>query len=146
MNVSNRIVATAFLFVAACTPFSASAQAHQITGGGYTLRSSTVGSETLPASMAKAHGFEQKPGLWILNVTVTDNGRAGNGTVPAALAVRIRDLVGRALPIDMRMDRENGYVSYYGAYRRVPHQALSFVIRATPQGTDRTLTLRYRDR
>ncbi len=146
MNASNRIVAIALVCLAAWTPLSANAQAHQVKEGGYTLRTSTVSSETLPAPVAKAHGFDQGPGLAVLNVTVSENVRARNGTVAAALDVRIRDLAGRAVPIDMRVDRENGYVSYYGIYRRPPRQTLSVSIRATPQGTNRTLKLRYRDR
>ncbi|MEO5883849.1 MAG: DUF4426 domain-containing protein [Caldimonas sp.] len=146
MSASNRIVAVALVCVAALTPLSAGAQAHQVQEGGYTLRSSTVGSETLPASVAKAHGFDQEPGLSILNVTVTKNGRVGNGTLPAALDVQIRDLAGRAVPIEMRVDRENGYVSYYGIYRRPRHQTLVVAIAAAPKGSSRTLKLRYRDR
>jgi len=144
MITSNRIAAT-LLCLAAWTPFSVGAQPHESRDGGYTLRSSTVASTSLPMSMAQAHGFEQKPSVFVLNVTVIEDVGAGNGTVPATLAVRIRDLAGREVPVDMTLDRENGYVSYYGTYRRRPHQVLSFAIRATPQGTDRTLTLRYRD-
>lgn len=43
-------------------------RSHQVTEGSYTLRSSTVNSETISASMAKAHGFEQAPSVFILNV------------------------------------------------------------------------------
>ncbi len=146
MNTSNRIVAAAVVCLAAWTPFSAGAQAHQVNEGGYTLRSSTVGSETLPASVARKHGFERAPGLSMLNVTITKKGRAGNNTIPAALDVQVRDLAGRAMPVDMKMDRENGYVSYYGIYRRPRHQSLVVAIEASPEGSTRTLKLRYRDR
>lgn len=146
MNAPTRIFAAALVGLAAWAPLAAGAQAHQIEQGGYTLRSSTVGSEALPASVAEAHGFERSPSLAILNVTVVERGGPGNGTVAAALVVRIRDLAGREVPIDMKLDRENGYVSYYGTYHRAPRRMLSFVIRATPNGTNRALTLRYRDR
>lgn len=146
MNISKRIVAVALVCLAAVAPLSASAQAHQVKQGGYTLRSSTVSSETLPASVAKAHGFEQEPGLSILNVTVKKNGAAGNGTLAATLDVQIHDLAGRAVPVDMTVDRENDYVSYYGVYRRSAHHALEVAVTAVPHGTSRTLKLRYRDR
>ncbi len=114
--------------------------------GRYTLRSSTVGSENIPASMAKAHGFARSPSLAILNVTVSERGRPGNGTVAADLVVRIRDLVGREVPVDMTQDRTNGYVSYYGTYHRAPRRTYAFTITATPHGASRTLTLRYHDK
>jgi len=73
MNGSNHIVA-ALICLDVWTPLSAGAQSHQVTEGDYTLRSSTVGSETIPASVAKVHGFEQKPSVSILNVTVIEKG------------------------------------------------------------------------
>lgn len=144
MNVSNHIAAT-LLSLAACAPFSAGAQPHRVTKGHYTLRSSTVSTETISASMAKAHGFEQARSVFILNVTVIQQGRAGSATVPAVLAVDIRDLTGRRLPIDMTVDRENDAVSYYGTYRRMPNQTLLFDIAAVPKGSGRRLTMRFRD-
>lgn len=146
MNAPNRIFAAALVSLAAWAPLCAHAQAHQVREGGYTLRSSTVGSETIPASVARAHGFGRSPSLGILNVTVIERGRPGNGTVAAALDVHIRNLAGQEVPVDMMVDRDNGYVSYYGTYQRAPRRILSFAIRAIPKGTGRTLTLRYRDR
>lgn len=146
MNQLNRIVAVGLVCLGTVAPIPASAQAHQVQQNGYTLRSSTVSSETLPASVAKAHGFEQQPGLSILNVTVTKDGVAGNGTLAADLDVQIHDLTGRAVHIDMQVDRVNDYVSYYGVYRRPNHQALAVAIKAMPVGSSRTLNLRYQDR
>ncbi len=144
MNGSNHI-ATVLICLAAWTPLFAGAQPHEVTEGNYTLRSSTVSSETIPASVAKAHGFEQGPSVFILNITVMEKSRAGNATLPAVLTVKIRDLTGRKLPIDMKVNHENGFVSYYGTYHRLPNQALSFDITAAPEGSSRMLTMRYRD-
>ncbi len=59
MNGSNHI-ATSLIFPAAWTRLSAGAQPHEVTEVDYTLRSSTVSSETIAASVAKAHGFERR--------------------------------------------------------------------------------------
>lgn len=146
VNASKPLIAFVLFSAAALLPLDAAAQAHQVKIGRYTLRSSTVASETIPASMAKAHGFTRSPSLAILNVTVSERGRPGNGTVAADLAVRIRDLVGREVPVDMTQDRTNGYVSYYGTYHRAPRRTYVFDITATPQDGGPTLTLRYHDR
>ncbi|MEO8740417.1 MAG: DUF4426 domain-containing protein [Casimicrobiaceae bacterium] len=139
-------ITTVLIFLAAWTPLFAGAQPHQVTKGNYTLRSSTVNSESISASMAKAHGFEQAPSVSILNVTVIEKDRAGKPTVPAVLTVDIRDLTGRKLPIEMKVDHENGSVSYYGTYHRLPNQTLAFDITAAPEGSSRILKMRYRDR
>ncbi len=125
---------------------AACAQPHEASGGGYTLRSSTVSSASVAGSAARAHGIEQGPAVGILNVTVMRKGQPGNGTVAAAIRATIRDLAGRTRPIAMTQDREDGYVSYYGTYRHRPGEQIEFVVTAIPQGSDRRLTLRYRDR
>lgn len=145
MNGSNQL-ASALICLAAWMPLSAGAQPREVTEGDYTLRSSTVSSETIAASVAKAHGLEQAPSVFILNVTVIKKGlAAGNATVPAVLDVEIRDITGRKVPIKMKVDHENGSVSYYGTYRRLPNQTLALGINAAPEGSSRKLTLQYRD-
>jgi len=88
--IASNLLAATLVCLAVWTPFSAGAQPHETREAGYTLRSSTVSSETLPASMARAHGFEQTPTISVLNVTVIEDAGSGNGTVPATLAVQIR--------------------------------------------------------
>ena len=117
MHGSNRLLA----IVAGASVLAASAacaQSHEASGDGYTLRSSTVSSDSVAGSAARAHGIERDPAVGILNVTVLRKGQPGNGTVAAAIGATVRDLVVRSRPIAMTQDRENGYVSYYGTYRR----------------------------
>ncbi len=140
-----RLVAS-LVCVAALVPAEAHAQAHQSTDGVYTLRSSTVSSQSIAPSVARAHNFPPDPAVAILNVTVIKKGQSGNGTMPAAIDASARDLAGLSQTIEMKKDRENGYVSYYGTYRHLRNETLTFDITAKPEGTDRKLVLHYRDR
>lgn len=145
MHRSNRLLA----IVAGASVLAASAacaQSHEASGDGYTLRSSTVSSESVAGSAPRAHGIEQDPAVGILNVTVLRKGQPGNGTVAAAIGATVRDLVGRSRPIGMTQDRENGFVSYYGTYRRLAGERLDFLITAFPEGTAVKLRLHCRDR
>lgn len=145
MHGSSRLLA----IVAGASVLAASAacaQSHEASGGGYTLRSSTVSSESVAGSAARAHGIEQDSAVGILNVTVLRKGQPGKGTVAGAVGATVRDLAGRSRPIAMKQVRENGYVSYYGTYRHLPGERLDFIITAVPEGTAVKLRLHYRDR
>lgn len=128
----------------AFVPLAARAQSHEAHSRGYMLRSSTVRSEAIPASVARAHGLDPDPAVAILNVTVMRQTRAGETTVPAALDVRVLDLSGRRASVAMKEDRENGYVSYWGSYRRDSRAPITVAISATPEGSPQRVTLRYR--
>lgn len=118
------------------------AQAHEQRAGAYVLRSSTVGSETLAKETAIKHGIVPAPTRAVINVTVSK----GNQTVPATVSVAARDLIGRARDIPVRQTKENGYVSYVGAYEFVNGEVLDFTIKARPEGNQETLSLHFRDR
>jgi hypothetical protein len=124
------------------TPAAARAQAHERHAGPYTLRASTVGSESISAQTAKAHGIERSPSRALINVTLMRNGK----TVPARLTVHARNLAGMSRPIDMRPTPANGYISYDGVYEFVNGEVLDFTIRAQPEGRDQAVTLGFRDR
>ncbi len=141
-----RLVAASLVCVAALVAAEAHAQAHQSTDGVYTLRSSTVSSQSIAPSVARAHNFTPGPAVAILNVTVIEKGQPANGTTTAAISVTARDLAGRAQTVEMKEDRENGYVSYYGTYRHLRNETLTFDIMARPEGTEKRLVLHYRDR
>jgi hypothetical protein len=125
---------------------SALAQAHQTTSGACTLRSSTVDSRSIPASVATRRGFSRAADLAIVDVTVSCKGRPGNGTVAADIEVTRADLAGTKESVEMHLDRQNGYVSYYGTYSYLPGQVVRLAVTAIPARGARRLTLTYQHR
>lgn len=120
----------------------ARSQPHQQQSGPYTVRSSTVGSETLSEASAKIHGIERSPTRSVLNVTITKDGQ----TVPALVAVVARNLTGKVRPIAVKETKANGYVSYTGPYDFVHGEVLDFTVRATPYDSKEVIALSFRDR
>ncbi len=143
---SSRIVLGLVGALVAVAPQLAFGQAHQVSEGRYTLRSSTVESRSISASVARAHGFSPERGLAILNVTVLVKGKEGRKSVPAFVSATAKDLAGVTRDIQLSLDRENGSFSYYGTYHHLPHEVLDLTITATTEGALAPLTLRYRDR
>lgn len=117
-------------------------QAHQQQSGPYTLRSSTVSSETLSEASAKLHAIERSPTRGVLNVTVTK----GDQTVPATVIVMARNLAGMTRQIGVKQTAANGYVSYTGPYDFVHGEVLDFTVRATPYDSKEVIALTFRDR
>jgi hypothetical protein len=144
---SARIFFTAVTSVVCLTAGTAArAQTHQSTSGRCTLRSSTVDSSSIAVSIAAKRGFSPAADLAIVNVTVTCKGRPGNGTVAADINVSRADLVGTKEPVEMHVDRQNGYVSYYGTYRHLPGQVVRLAVAAGPGGGSPRISLAYRHR
>ncbi len=131
-----------FVLAVMLLPATASAQAREQQFGAYTVRSSTVGSENLSAETAREHGIERSPTRAVLNVTVTKSGQ----TIPAQVKVTARNLTGHNREIGMQQTSANNYVSYTGSYEFVHGEVIDFTIEATPRGSDRRLTLGYRER
>ena len=122
------------------------AQAHEVTDGVYTLRSSTVSSRAIPASVAKAHGFVPERGLAILNATVLRKHGKSRESVPANVTATVKSSTGVTREVKLSAARENGSISYFGTYRHVTGDALSLTITARAEDARAPLTLRYRDR
>lgn len=124
----------------------AQAQPHEQTEAGYTLRSSTVSSQTIAEETARSHGIEQRPDVAIVNVVVRKAGAPlAEANVAAAVEATARTLVGVVRTIELHPARANGFISYFGSFEHSPGEVLEFTIRARPVGSDRLLTLRYRD-
>lgn len=138
MHISSR----ALVLVLMVLPGTALAQAHEKQIGAFTLRSSTVGSESLSPQSAREHGIERSPRRAILNVTVTKDGQ----TIPARVSAVGRSLTGKNRDIGMRETIANNYVSYTGSYEFTHGEVIDFTVTATPRGSETPLTLTYRER
>lgn len=136
-------LASLLLLGAATTAYS---QAHQTRSGPCSVRSSTADSRSIDAAIAAAHQFSTSADVAIINVTVRCRGASGNGTVPAQIAVTRRDLAGTPEDVNMHLDRQNGYVSYYGTFPRIAGALVTLTVTATPQGKSGPMTLTYRHR
>jgi len=121
-------------------------QAHTRQLGDYTLRSSTVSSENLPAETARAHGIERNPRRGIVNVTVLKNEAGIDKPVPARLQVQTLNLAGQRRDINMRPITAAGRISYLGVYEFVHGEVLDFTVTAQPENVGQPLDLTYRDR
>lgn len=123
-------------------PGTALAQAHEKQFGDFTLRSSTVGSESLSPHTAREHGIRPSPRRAILNVTVKKDGQ----TIPARVSAVGRSLTGKKREIGMRETIANNYVSYTGSYEFTHGEVIDFTVTAIPRGSETPLTLTYRER
>lgn len=144
-SIGTALAALTFI-VSLATGKPALAQAHETTNGPCTLRSSTVESRSISASVAARHGFSPAADLAIVDVTVSCKGQPGNGTMPADVDVTRADLAGTTESVDMRMVRQDGFVSYFGTYSHLPGQVVRLVVTASPQGDTRRMTLTYEQR
>lgn len=104
--------------------------------------SSTVGSEQLSPQTAREHGILRSPTRAVLNVTVSKEGP----TIPAQVNVTGRSLTGQTREIALNQTSVDHHVSYTGSYEFVHGEVIEFTIHATPRGSDKVLTLTYRDR
>jgi len=131
---------------AALAAAPAAAQPHELTEGGYVLRSSAVPSLALSPAIAQSHGVVPRAGTGVLDVSVYRSGRAAWNPLPAQVQASVTDLTGVKQAIEMKpAPAEGGYISYYGVFDYLPNQEVEFVVTARPQGSERELTLRYHD-
>lgn len=138
MRITSWMVAMALVAL----PGSSWAQAHAQKFGDYTVRSSTVGSQHVSPSTAKEHGIERSPKHAVVNVTVMKNDQA----IPAQVSVTAQNLTGLRRQIDMKETKVGNYVSYTGSYDFVHGEVIDFTVQATPRGSDKVLTMSYRER
>ena len=145
--MSFRSAAASLLLVATATvPVISLAQAHEITQGGYTLRSSTVSSSNVDPATAQRHGIEPSPNRGLLNVVVSRKRGKGSQTVHADVHASVSGLTGKSREVPMKEVEENGFVSYMGSYEFAPREVLDYRVTARPGGRDPKLELKYRDR
>lgn len=143
-RVRSTLLALLALLVAASGP--AWSQAHVSKEGAFSLRASTVSSETLPEVTAKAHGIERDPRRGVLNVTIMHRDKSGETNVRADVHATARDLTGQKRDVPMKEVDANGYVSYMGTYDFVRGEVIDFLIDAKPHGAGPRLSLTFRDR
>lgn len=122
------------------------AQSHAVTDGPFTLRSSTVASESLLPASAKEHGVKRAADVGVVNVTVERrDAQGGTSTVPAKVKVETRSLTGRTAEVPVKETRANNYISYLGTYSFLPREVVDITVTAVPAGEKKALKLTYRD-
>lgn len=143
-----RVLPGALLIAALCLPsMPAKAQSHTEQFGPYTVRSSSVSSQTLAPSSAREHGIEPAPDLAVLNVLVQHTDEQGHvRTVPADVKAQTRTLTGVTRDVPLKESSVNGYITYTGTYTFLPRQVIDLMITAQPRGTHQVLNTTYRER
>lgn len=100
----------------------------------------------IPQQVASVNGIVRGPKHGLLNVLVSQ--AKGNATSNTRANVRAfaRDLTGQKRDIPTREIVANGSVTYLGTYDVVTGEVIDFVMEAVPLGSERKLSLTFRDR
>ena len=140
-----RAVAAACLLGALGVASAVSGQPHELTEGGYTVRSSVVDSSSLAPAAAREHGIEPSGGVGVLDVSVYRSDSTNYEALPATVQASLTGPAGVVEQIEMKPARAAGYVSYFGTFRYAPNEPLDFKISVKPEGAGQDLTLRYQE-
>jgi Domain of unknown function (DUF4426) len=119
---------------------------HLVKDGPYTMRASTLQSDSLTPAIAQRHGITVAPDRGILNVVVLKQQGDTRVTVPTDITAISINLLGQTEPISMREVIENDHVSYIGSFGFQPLRNLRFVINAKPRGGIEPFALEFEDR
>lgn len=143
----NTVTLLAVASLALLTQF-ASAQAEHVTNADpYTLRANTIRSQFIPNNVASEYNLDAGPNRGVLNVVVQrkmPNGR--NLTVPAEVIAYQRNLMGQSDIIELQTVTANDRITYVGTFDFGSWKNLHFVVEATPQDSEETITLEFEEK
>lgn len=125
----------------------ASAQVEHVTNADpYSLRANAIRSEFIPDTVASEHKISAGPDRGLLNVVILRSVPDGeDATVQAEVIAYQRNLIGQRKTIEMRSVRVNDRITYLGDFDSDTSSNSIFVIEATPQGSEETMTLEFED-
>lgn len=111
---------------------------------GYTIHHNAFTSDTLTPEIAKAYGIQRSKYRGLLNVSVVKDEAGTTGTsIPAQVDAKIMTLTGQSSRLPMREIKEGDDAVYYiGEFPVHDEQKIDFVIDVSPQGTQKTYTMR----
>ena len=111
---------------------------------GYTIPHNAFTSDTLTPEIAKAYGIQRSKYRGLLSVSVVKDAPGTTGTsVPAQVDAKIVTLTGQSSRLPMREIKEGDEAVYYiGEFPVHDQQKIDFVIDVTPQGNQKTYTMR----
>jgi len=134
------------LALAVAAPAGALAQPHAVQHGAFTLRSSVVASQSLPAATLRRHGLAPDAHTAVLNAVVLRAVGEAEWPIAAALTATCTTLAGVRRAIALHPVSFQGRVSYVGDFRFTPDEVLDFRISARIDPGSPVLRLAFRER
>jgi len=115
--------------------------------GDYVVHYNALTTDFLTPQVARAYGIRRSRSRALLTVSVMRRGLAG-ATMPVAARVRAQavNLSGQLRRIPMREVREENAIYYLGEFRLSGSETLDFTLEVRPEGADRPLAVRFRQR
>jgi hypothetical protein len=138
--------ATALALAALLAPLVALAQPHAVRHGIFTLRSSVVASQSLPAATLRRHGIAADAHTAVLDAVVLRAVGKAEWPIAAALTATRTTLAGVQRTIALHPVSFRGRVSYVGTFRFVPDEVLDFQLSARIDPASPLLRLSFRER
>lgn len=134
-------IAALFLLV-----LGGSAQAeNSIDFGDHVVHYNAFTADTLSPQIAKAYDITRSKSRGVVNIAVLKKVMGTQGQpVTAKLAASAVNLTGQLKSFETREIREDGAIYYIGEFRVTNQETLDFKIRLLPEGTDKGLTVRFR--
>ena len=145
MNLQNPLRLVAALLLASASTLAWS-QAQEATFDNYVLRSSVVGSMSLPESSASRYNIRRSPDTALINVTLLKKDSQHTQTLPVKLEVHAVGVDGKRRRISMRETKANGWISHMGSFKFTPGETLDFVIRAKPEKSDQPVEMKFQEK
>lgn len=123
-------------------PLLATAE-NSTSADGYTIHHNAFSTETLTPEVAKAYGIQRSKYRGMLNVSVIKQQAGATGTsTPARVEVQTVALTGQSSRLPMREIKEQDAVYYVGELAVQDQQKVNFVIEVTPEGAQKTYTIK----
>ena len=140
------LIAAAFSVTLAGLPPTATAEQFQDFGD-YVVHYNAVTTDFLTPQVARAYGIRRSRSRALLTVSVMRRGLAG-ATMPVAAQVQAQavNLSGQLRRIQLREVREENAIYHLGEFRLSGSETLDFTVEVRPEGADRPLIVRFRQR
>ncbi|HIB85290.1 MAG TPA: DUF4426 domain-containing protein [Chromatiaceae bacterium] len=113
--------------------------------GNYTVHYNALGTDVLPAQVAKTYGITRSKNRGMINITVLKKVMGTTGQpVTAKMTASATNLTGQYRDLDLREVREGTAIYYISEFRVSDQETLDFTIKVQPQGQESPFTLSFR--
>jgi hypothetical protein len=112
------------------------------TAGGFTIHYNAFTTSTLTPEVAKVYDIRRSKTRGMLNVSLIKEKEGTTGaSVAGSVDVEMVALTGQRVPLAMREIKEQNAIYYVGEFPVQNEEKVSFVIKATPDGTKETFVV-----
>ncbi|RLA20494.1 MAG: DUF4426 domain-containing protein [Gammaproteobacteria bacterium] len=118
---------------------------NSIDFGDYVVHYNAFTADTLSPQIAKAYDITRSRSRGVVNIAVLKKVEGTQGkSVTAKLVASAVNLTGQLKSFETREIREDGAIYYIGEFRVTNQETLDFKVRLQPEGSDKGLTVRFR--